>query len=167
MLIHMDTMKIDKKQQFVEEMGLYLEQTGLPRMAGRIVGWLLICHPPEQTQPDLVEALQASKSSISTALRTLLQYNLVQRAIIPGERRDYYRIAPDLWVQSWQARMSYLAALRQLSEKGLQALDEAEAPESQRRRLEQMRDLHGFLEVEFPKLLEKWEREKQEKGYDE
>ena len=61
----------EQQQQFVEECGLYFEGIGLTRMAGRIIGWLLISDPPHQTQGDLVEVLQASKSSISVALKTV------------------------------------------------------------------------------------------------
>ena len=44
----------DKKQQFVEECGLYFEGIGLTRIAGRVIGWLLICDPPYQLQSELV-----------------------------------------------------------------------------------------------------------------
>lgn len=158
-------MTTDNKQQFVEDTGLYFEKIGLTRMAGRIIGWLLICDPPYQTMGDLVEALQASKSSISTSLRMLEQYSLIQRFSRPGERRDYYRLAPDIWVWSFQSRMHLVTEMRQLAEHGLALLAD-ESPE-QRRRLELMRDVNGYLEREFPKMLEGWEIEKKAKGYTE
>ena len=43
------------EQWFVEEAGIVFEQTGLPRMAGRIFGWLLICDPPHQSTDQLAE----------------------------------------------------------------------------------------------------------------
>ena len=33
------------ERQYVEEVALYFEAQGLPRMIGRILGWLLICEP--------------------------------------------------------------------------------------------------------------------------
>ncbi len=156
---------MDQRQQFVEDSGLFFEKLGLTRMAGRIIGWLLVCDPPHQTMGDLVDALQASKSSISTSVRQLEQYALIQRFTRPGERRDYYRLAPDIWVWSFRARMHLVTEMRELAEHGLTLLD-GEAPE-RRRRLELMRDVNGYLEREFPKLLDGWDREKQAKGYDE
>ncbi len=156
---------MDQRQQFVEDSGLFFEKLGLTRMAGRIIGWLLVCDPPHQTMGDLVDALQASKSSISTSVRQLEQYALIQRFTRPGERRDYYRLAPDIWVWSFKARMHLVTEMRELAEHGLTLL-EGEAPEH-RRRLELMRDVNGYLEREFPKLLDGWDREKQAKGYDE
>ncbi|MBI5670289.1 MAG: MarR family transcriptional regulator [Chloroflexi bacterium] len=156
---------MDNQQQFVEDCGLYFEKIGLTRMAGRIIGWLLICDPPQQTMTDIVDALQASKSSISTSLRMLEQASLIQRFTRPGERRDYYRLAPDLWIWSFKARMHLVTELRELAEHGLTLL--ADEPPDQRRRLELMRDVNGYLEREFPKLLDGWQQEKKAKGYGE
>lgn len=156
---------MDKKQQYVEEVALYFEGVGLTRMAGRIIGWLLICDPPHQSMAQLCEALQASKSSISVATRQLLQLYLIERLSIPGDRRGYYRASDDMWNRSFKARMHQLAELRALAERGLKLLQSGD--DSRRyKRLELMRDMNEFMEREFPKLLEKWEEEKKTRGYD-
>ncbi|MBK8023463.1 MAG: MarR family transcriptional regulator [Chloroflexi bacterium] len=149
---------------FVEDCGIYFERVGMSRMAGRIVGWLLVCDPPHQTQQDLVEALQASKSSISVAVRQLVQLYLVEQVALPGDRKDYFRVAHDIWIRSSRARLHQLTELRELSEEGLRLL--GDAPASQRRRLEMMRDMNAFLESEYPKLLDRWDEIKKQKGYD-
>lgn len=155
---------VDKKQAFVERVGLYFEGVGLTRVAGRVIGWLLICDPPYQQQPDLVEALGASKSSISVALKDLTTLYLVERFTLPGDRRTYYRTAKDMWNRSFRARMQQISELQALSENGLEALDDA--PPEQRKRLELMRDMNAFMAEEFPKLLDKWDALKKAKGYD-
>ena len=38
----------DEERNFVEDVGVVFEKTGLPRMAGRMFGWLLISDPPYQ-----------------------------------------------------------------------------------------------------------------------
>jgi DNA-binding transcriptional regulator GbsR (MarR family) len=86
----------DAELHYVEEFGLFWEQMGLPRMTGRILGWLLICDPPEQTMTDLTEVLQASKSSISTGTRMLIQFGFIERISLPGERKDYYVASGEL-----------------------------------------------------------------------
>ena len=78
-------------KNFVEEVGIAFEQTGLPRMAGRVFGWLLISDPPYQSSTELAEALMASKGSISTTTRLLIQLGLAERFVIPGERHDNFR----------------------------------------------------------------------------
>jgi DNA-binding transcriptional regulator GbsR (MarR family) len=155
---------MDKKQQFIEEVGLYFERVGLTRMEGRVIGWLLICDPPYQSMIDLVEVLGASKSSISVALRTLVTLYLIEQVSIPGERRDYYKASSDMWNRAFRARMHQVTELRLLAERGIELLTD-ELPE-QKRRLELMRDHNAFMEAEFPKLLDQWDEIKKAKGYD-
>ncbi len=49
------------------------------RMAGRMLGWLLICDPPHQSMNAIADVLQASKGSISTMTRLLIQLDLIER----------------------------------------------------------------------------------------
>lgn len=142
------------EREFVEEAGLVFEQRGMPRMAGRIIGWLLICDPPQQTMQDLTEALQTSKSSISTATRLLIQFGFIQRVSRPGERRDYYRMDADFWARAFENGVQQFVNFRQLAEKGL-ALLAGETPE-RKARLEDMYDTSLFMEQEYPALLERW-----------
>ncbi len=65
-------------------LALFFEEMGFPRMAGRILGWLLICDPPEQSAGQLAGVLQASKGSLSTMTRLLIQMGLVERVGLPG-----------------------------------------------------------------------------------
>jgi DNA-binding transcriptional regulator GbsR (MarR family) len=58
---------------------------------------LLISEQPLVSMGELVETLQASKSSISSMARLLMQIELIELVSLPGERRDYYRIHPDAW----------------------------------------------------------------------
>ena len=64
---------------FVEDVGLLLEQGGILAWPGRIVGWLLICDPPHQSTSQLAQVLGASKASISTMTRLLIQMGLVEQ----------------------------------------------------------------------------------------
>ena len=68
-----------EKRHFIEDISLYFEQMGLPRMAGRVLGVLLIAEPPQQSLNDLCEMLQASKSSVSTTTRLLIEMGLIDR----------------------------------------------------------------------------------------
>jgi DNA-binding transcriptional regulator GbsR (MarR family) len=142
------------EQAYIEEFGLYWEQMGLPRMTGRILAWLLICDPPQQTMNDLTEALQASKSSISTGTRMLIQFGFIERVSLPGERRDYYQILSHMWSRVLAEKQNQFTLFMQLAERGLALLNEADGP--RRERLEEMYDLYAFMDREYPALLERW-----------
>lgn len=146
-----------EEKRFVEEVGLVFEQSGMPRMAGRILGWLLISDPPHQSTDELAEALMASKGSISTTTRLLIRIGLIERIGLPGVRRDYFRIRPGAWHQLIKQSTEQLTIIRQLAERGL-GLVKGKNPLT-RQWLEDMHDFYTFFEREFPALLERWEEE--------
>ena len=139
---------------YVEEFGLFYEQYGLPRTAGRILGWLMVCDPPHQTMYELVDALQVSKSSISTASRMLIQGEVIERISLPGQRRDFYRVKENAWIKNWEMRAQGVTVTMDLVQRGLNLL--ADDPPEQRARLEEMQDFFAFLEAEFPLILQKY-----------
>lgn len=142
------------QQHFIEEVGLLFETVGFPRMAGRVLGWLLISDPPHQSPAELAETLQASKGSISTMTRLLEQIGLIERISLPGERRDYFRIKPNAWTELTSRRLAQITAFREVATRGLDLL----APDQPqlRQRLQEMHDIHAFFEAELPRLIEQW-----------
>ncbi len=155
----------DKQQiaetEFIEDFGIVLEQTGLPRMAGRILGWLLISDPPHQSSEQLVKGLTASKGSISSMTRFLIQVSLIERMSLPGVRRDYFRIRTDAWPNMIRRGLEdEIKMVRQLAERALELL--VDKPPLTRQWLEEMCNVYGFLEREFPTLLERWAQQREE-----
>ena len=153
-----------EEKHFVEDVGIVFEQTGLPRMAGRIFGWLLISDPPHQSTSELAEALMASKGSISTITRLLIQIGLIERLSLPGVRHDYFRLRPDAWQYMIKHGLEdEIKMVRQLAEHGLELL--ADKTPLTRKWLEEIRNVYTFLEQEFPTLLERWEQERKKVSY--
>lgn len=146
-----------EQMQFIEDAGIIFELVGLPRMAGRILGWLLICDPPHQSPQDLAEALQASKGSISTNTRLLVQYHLLDRMSLPGERRTYYTLKRGIWAELVRIHMQEITLLKELAESGLDVV-EGENGELQAR-LSEMHSMYAFFEREYPALVARWEQE--------
>lgn len=143
---------------YVEEVALFWEGQGLPRIAGRIVGLLLVCDPPYRTPRQLAEELGASKGSVSAMTRLLLASGTIEVVPIPGERATWYQLSPDSLEQKLERRLTEMVAFRALAERGLTLLEDA--PASQRERLETVRSLYAFLERELPALMERWRRER-------
>ena len=146
-----------ERTHFVEEVGLMFEMVGLPRMSGRLFGALLISNPPYQSNGELAEMLQASKGSISTMTRLLMQIGLIERVSISGDRRDYFQIKPHAWAHMTKQRMTQITAFRDLAERGLKLL--SDEPPKLTSRLQEMYDIHAFLERELPLLDERWAQE--------
>ncbi|MBB3732909.1 hypothetical protein [Nonomuraea dietziae] len=69
-----------------------------------------------------------------------------------------YRLEEDVFARAFRARMSEFDAFSALAQRGLRAVGDAPGP---RRRLELMRDMYGFMAREFPKLLDRWDQERE------
>ncbi|MGK7397894.1 MAG: GbsR/MarR family transcriptional regulator [Candidatus Cyclobacteriaceae bacterium M3_2C_046] len=151
----------DNVHQFVEEMALMLEERGFPRMAGRVAAWLMICQPKHQSMTDLVNVLEASKSSVSTALRMLIQFDLVRKVSLRGERKDHYVLKEEIWSNTMQEALERIAKFKAIVSKGLQMLDESDQVRLQV--LRDMKEAYDFWELHIPPLQEKWEQEKMKK----
>jgi DNA-binding transcriptional regulator GbsR (MarR family) len=140
--------------EYADEIGLFFEDNGLPRMSGRVLGWLLVCDPPHQSAEELAEALQASRSSISMAMQLLQRNGAVERYAVPGSRRTYYRLTPGFWLREAEGKAAIAAQWRKLADRGLGIL--AGRPEDSRQRLQEMHDMYAFLEEEYTRLRDTW-----------
>jgi DNA-binding transcriptional regulator GbsR (MarR family) len=130
-----------------------LEGFGVSRMAGRVLGWLLICEPRRQSSADLVAALGATKGSISTATRMLEASGLITRIAVPGRRGDVFELPPEAFRRAHD-QLGTMRIFRELMEKGLAVLGSEDSPRAER--LRQTRDFYAFLEREFPALVERF-----------
>lgn len=74
---------------FIEEMGLFAQDEGAPRIAGRMLGYLLVEGEPRSLSV-MAEALAISKASASTNARLLERKGAVRRVSKPGQRGDAY-----------------------------------------------------------------------------
>lgn len=146
---------------FIEDIGLYFERLGLPRMAGRILGVLLISDPPAQSITEIGEKLNASKSSISIMARLLLEVGLIERVPSPVPRRDYFRFKPGGWILYMHQWLDLMAGLHVIAERGLGLM--ADKPPEQRERLQEAHDLFSYIEEHFPTLLNELESQRGEK----
>src|SRR5690349_97693 len=97
--------------QFIEQIAVLLETDGLPRVAGRLFGLLLVTEELRSLD-DLAEQLGVTKASISVNARLLEQKGVVERVSMPGDRRDYYRIADDIVERSMQQRVARIRQFR-------------------------------------------------------
>jgi preprotein translocase subunit YajC len=97
----------------------FYERYGLPPITGRILGWLMICEPPEQSAADIAHAIGASRASLTTNMRLLTAGGLVHRMTRLGERTAYYRIDDDAWEKVLRQRVESMMAFGTIAEEGI------------------------------------------------
>ncbi len=100
----------------------FTEVHGLPPITGRVLGWLMICDPPEQSAAEIARAIGASRASLTTSMRLLTASELICRRTRPGERTAYYRIEEDAWEKVLRRRIANLASFREITRDGMTLL---------------------------------------------
>jgi len=125
---------------FVDRMGFIMETDGHSRIAGRMVGLLLLTEG-DISLDDLAARLEVSKPSVSINARLLEDKGVLERAGHMGDRRDYYRIADDLVANMMEMR---LAKLQRLSDAVVSA--KSAAPFSSTSVLSRLNDFAGACE---------------------
>ena len=100
----------------------FADRFGLPPITGRILGWLMVCDPPEQSAGEIASAIGASRASLTTSMRMLTVSELVRRRSRPGGRTSYYRIDDDAWEKVIRQRIASMAAFSEITEEGIRLL---------------------------------------------
>ena len=131
--------------EFVEQLGGYFESNGLTRLAGRLLGWLLVCDPERQSSEELAVALNASSGGISTNARMLIQFGFIERLGVAGDRRTFFRLRPHAFAAGERQRIRTMADLQTLADVGLHAL--RDSPPQRSRRIQEMRELTAYMET--------------------
>jgi predicted transcriptional regulator len=145
--------KQDIRGEFVEQLALVYEKVGMPRMAGRILGSLVVGEPAHPTMEELARAVHGSKASMSTMTRLLEQMGIVERLRRPGEKRDRVGIRSDVWSELSRREAEMARTIRALCDRTLSALP---AKSDARPRLWGFRAQYAFLEEELPRIYERF-----------
>jgi DNA-binding transcriptional regulator GbsR (MarR family) len=151
----------EPESDYVEKIANLLVAAGMPRIAGRMWAWLLICDPPQQSAADLAEALHASRGSISSAARLLETAGLVHRTSRRGDRREYFSVPEGAVISVLNSRLPVTVAWRRAADEGLELL--ADRPPEHRARLQEVRDVYAFMEHELPTMLDRFMAKRREK----
>jgi DNA-binding transcriptional ArsR family regulator len=142
-------------QELLAVRGLgHLANLPTPRDLLRLLGYLAVCDPPEQSIGELAEALLASRSAIASAVKVLETSHAVHRFRVAGERMDRVRIN----ISSPEALGMDVSEYEELGElvcEGLKVL--ADAPPERRAVLLEMSGFAAFLLEQVPRLQQEWQ----------
>ncbi len=150
----------DAQLIFADHVGrFYARQYAFPPMAGRLLGYLFVCDPAQPTIDELSEALLASRSAITGAVKLLEGYQIAGRTRVAGERMDRVSLNP-----TSQQPQNFDSAIHvehaALFREGLALL--LDAPTERRAPLEEMVALAEFLSDRLPRLRDEWEAHRDE-----
>ena len=124
---------------FIERMGLSAQGDGLPRIAGRIMGYFII-HGGPTSLSTLADSLAVSRASISTNARMLRDLGVLDATSVPGDRQDYYQLAPRHYVRVLEGYVQRMGALGESLAVAERDIDDRHAGAQAR-----LADMRGFV----------------------
>ena len=153
-------MPTDAEITFADHMGrFYARRYSFPPMIGRLIGYLAVCDPSDPSINELADALLASRSAISGAVKAVEAIGVVRRTRAAGERMDRVRI--DLSSpQAMGMDITEYEELRDLAREGLEVLNDA--PVERRAVLLEMCAFSDFLLEHIPRMQQAWEARRAE-----
>ena len=142
--------------QFIENIAVFYEAYGIPRIGGRIFGLLLIADRPLPAET-IAGLLSASRGSISTNMQRLITNGWVEKVTFTGDRAEYFRFSPLAWERVLEHRMRGLAPLKQIAAQGRASLP-AEHPARP-----QLDDMLAWVELQIQAhktMIEAWQKQR-------
>jgi outer membrane protein len=139
--------------RFIEQFGLILEADGYPRVAGRLFGLLLVTEDMCSLD-ELAEQLDVSKASVSINARLLEDKGVIERVSLPGDRRDYYRVAEDMFTRTMEQRVARIRRVHDVIVSAKQCLPVKSA--TVKARLERLETAHQHLLDVTVRALDEW-----------
>src|SRR6218665_2167310 len=86
----------EARQQFISSWGAFGTHWGINRTMAQI-HVLLLLSPDPITQDDIMEELNVSRGNVNVNIRELINWGLVERVLLPGERKEYFSAEKDIW----------------------------------------------------------------------
>lgn len=86
----------EAKQQFIHSWGVLGSQWGINRTMAQVHSLLLVASKPLSTD-EVMEELSISRGNANMNIRDLMEWGLVDKVIVPGDRKEYFSAEKDIW----------------------------------------------------------------------
>lgn len=86
----------ESKEKFIQTWGTFGANWGINRTMAQIHAYLLTCQKPVSTD-DIMTELQISRGNANMNLRELLDWGIIKKELIKGERKEFFVADKDVW----------------------------------------------------------------------
>ena len=143
-----------KPETFIEGMGVVAQADGLPRIAGRLIGVMVLEQGPFSFS-DLAIKLGVSRASISTNTRLLENMGVIERIGKAGDRQDYFQLADDPYIKLLHGLVFRMNKAQKLVDSTRKSL----TGDAQQQRLQALQDFYHNMINSYHQLIEKMEKQ--------
>src|SRR3954465_16036436 len=86
----------EAKEELIQAWGTLGQNWGLNKTMAQIHALLMMSTKPLSTE-DIMQELSISRGNANMNIRALLEWSIVERVLIPGERKEYFKSEKDVW----------------------------------------------------------------------
>ncbi len=139
-------MKLEEaKLQFIQAWGKLGTEWGINRTMAQIHALLMISEKSLSTE-EIMEGLSISRGNANMNIRELLNWNLVHKVLVPGDRKEYFNGEKDIWevakrIARERKKREIEPVLQEL--KQLQSLEDADSAEA-KQFVSTVKNIHDF-----------------------
>lgn len=142
---------------FIDRMGLVAEADGLSRIAGRIMG-LMVLESGPLSFSEIAERLDVSRASVSTNTRFLERIGVIERVTLKGERQDHFQLAKAPYARLLEG---YAARIKKAEDVVAEARAELGPDDAERRkRLDELGAFYAALAANFEELVARFDEQR-------
>jgi DNA-binding transcriptional regulator GbsR (MarR family) len=100
------------KEKFIETWGTLGSQWGVNKSIAQVQALLLIS-PKPLTTDDIMEELKISRGNANMSIRQLLDWGIVYKKSVAGDRKEYFIAEKDVW--KWALKIGNVRKQRELN----------------------------------------------------
>jgi DNA-binding transcriptional regulator GbsR (MarR family) len=86
----------EAKEKYIQTWGTFATNWGINRTMAQVHALLLTCTEPISTD-EVMEHLQISRGNANTNLRALMDWGIVKKELVKGERKEFFVADKDVW----------------------------------------------------------------------
>lgn len=151
-------MKLNEQQQkFVHTWGTLGNNWGINKTMAQLHALLMISEKPLCTD-EMMDMLTISRGNTNMNVRALVEWGLVSKEMISGDRKDFYSAKKDIWVVARQiAKQRRKRELEPVIAALVDLKKETEKNQENKELLTRVNDIEDFA-IKVDNMLEKFEK---------
>ena len=99
------------KQKFIDTWGSLGSEWGINKSVAQVHALLLVSADPISTDT-IMEALTISRGNANMSIRQLLDYGIINKRVVAGDRKEYFVAEKDIW--KWAVKIAMMRKQREI-----------------------------------------------------
>ncbi|MCH5721268.1 GbsR/MarR family transcriptional regulator [Niabella hibiscisoli] len=100
------------KQKFIDTWGALGSDWGINKSVAQVQALLLVSDKALSTD-DIMEALKISRGNANMSLRQLMDYGIIYKKVMAGERKEFFIAEKDVW--KWALRIAMMRKQKEIN----------------------------------------------------